>query len=270
MNKISSILRFFPEKFFVFSTVCLLLLSVSSPALSHFGVLLPSSNQVDQKQPDVKITFAFLHPFEQTGMDLDWPESVFVYHDETKTDLKGTMLETTALDHRAWKCSYKPARPGTYWFLMETAPYWEEAEDIFIIHYTKSLVSAYGGDQGWEKPVGVKTEIVPLTRPFANYSGNSFTGTVLFDGAPAPGVDVEVELFNEEKWIAPSDAHITQVVRTDVNGNFTFTCPLPGWWGFSALSEADYTIKGPDGKEKQVELGAVLWVKFDPNPYLGQ
>ena len=239
-----------------------------SSAQAHFGVILPSSPQVNQKTPEIEATLSFLHPFEQTGMDLEWPSSVFIQHGQTQTDMKGEMRETTVLGKKGWMFRYHPARPGIYWLIMEMSPYWEPSENIFIVHSAKTVVSAYGDDQGWAEPTGVKTEIVPLTRPYGNYSGNSFSGTVLVDGEPVPEAEVEVEHFNEQKWAAPTDAHITQVVRTDKNGNFTFTCPLPGWWGFSALTEADYTKKGPDGQEKQVELGAVIWVYFNPNPFL--
>ena len=81
------------------------------------------------------------------------------------------------------------------------------------------------------------------------------------------GANVEVELYNEnDRLRAPTDYLITQVVKADDNGIFTFTCPLPGWWGFAALHDADYTIKNPEGKEKGVELGAVLWIHLDPLP----
>ena len=75
---------------------------------------------------------------------------------------------------------------------------------------------------------------------------------------------VEVELYNEGGRVqAASDYHITQVVKTDANGVFNFSCPREGWWGFAALTEADYTLKNPEGQDKAVELGAVLWVYMD-------
>lgn len=248
---------------------CILVILASLPAHAHFGMVIPSSSQVNQEQPGVDISFAFAHPFENKGMDLDWPQTVFVSGNNAKQDLKGIMLETTFLDHRSWKLTYKPTKPGVYWFVMEQVPYWEPAEDIFIVHYTKTIVSAYGNDQGWDSPIGLKTEIVPLVRPFGNYAGNIFSGQVLVDNTPMAGIEVEVELYNQEKWVAPTDAHITQVVKTDENGNFSFACPLPGWWGFSALTDAEYSLKGKDGVDKKVELGAVIWVYFDPNPFLG-
>ena len=241
----------------------------SSPADAHFGMVLPSTNQVDKKTPQLNVIMTFFHPFEKTGMDLEWPQKAYLSINGESEDLKGTMKETSFLGTKAWELSYTPKHPGVYWFAMEPTPYWEPAEDVFIIHYTKTAVSAYGGDQGWDSPIGMKTEIVPLLRPFGNYAGNTFTGTLLVKGKPFAGADVEIEHYNTENWAAPTDMHVTQVVKTDVNGNFSFTCPLPGWWGFSALTEADFTMNGPDDKEKNVELGAVIWVYFDPNPFLG-
>ena len=129
-------------------------------------------------------------------------------------------------------------------------------------HYTKVIVPAYGDEDGWDKPAGVKTEIVPLTRPFANYAGNTFRGQLLVDGKPAAGADVEVEYFNRDgKYEAPNDYFVTQVVKTDAQGIFAFTAPWAGWWGFAALTDADYKLKEA-GAEKDVELGAVLWTEF--------
>ncbi len=84
------------------------------------------------------------------------------------------------------------------------------------------------------------------------------------NGKPVAGAEVEVEFYNEEgSLVAPSDYHITQVVLAGDNGIFSFTCPTAGWWGFAALSEADYTLNNPQGEAKGVELGAVLWVYMD-------
>jgi len=90
---------------------------------------------------------------------------------------------------------------------------------------------------------------------------------VLLFGKPAPGAEVEVEFYDKGNNLqAPSDYHVTQVVRSDKDGVFNFTCPRPGWWGFAALNEADYTIKDPDGQEKGVEIGAVLWIYLNQYP----
>jgi cobalt/nickel transport protein len=111
------------------------------------------------------------------------------------------------------------------------------------------------------------TEIIPLLRPFGNYAGNGFSGQVLVQGKPVAGAEVEVEFYNKDNTLqSRSDYHVTQLIKADQNGIFTFTCPLAGWWGFAALSQAEYTLKDPQGNEKGVELGAVLWTYLDKLP----
>lgn len=249
-----------------FTTVACCIIFSSLQAFAHFGMVIPSTNHVEPDKKDITLTLSFSHPFEGTGMELIKPAQFYVVKDGKKTDLLPSLKKTTVMKHTAWQTSQSIKRPGVYQYVMEPTPYWEPAEDVSIIHYTKTIVAAYGGDQGWDSPVGLETEIVPLLRPFGNYAGNTFIGKVLYKGKPAAGRDVEVELYNQMGLTAPSDYHITQLVKTDQNGIFSFTCPLPGWWGFAALSEADYTLKNPQGEEKGVELGAILWTYFDALP----
>jgi cobalt/nickel transport protein len=71
-----------------------------------------------------------------------------------------------------------------------------------------------------------------------------------------------VEFYNRDKTAhAPTDYMVTQTIKTDGNGVFSYATPVSGWWGFAALSTADFTIKR-DGEDKAVEMGAVIWVYF--------
>jgi len=135
---------------------------------------------------------------------------------------------------------------------------------FFIIHYSKVIIGVFGWEDSWQDLLGLPVEIRPLLRPFGNYQGNSFTGQVLVAGKPAPYTEVEVEYLNREKhYRSPTDYHTTQIVLTDNNGVFSFTCPLSGWWGFASLSLADYTLKDSEGSEKEVELGGGIWIYMD-------
>jgi cobalt/nickel transport protein len=143
-------------------------------------------------------------------------------------------------------------------------PYWEPAEDVFIVHYTKVCVNALGLQEGWDEPVGLETEIIPLTRPYGFWTGNIFTGKVLIKGQPVPGAEVEVEYLNAspgntKPLKASSDPYVTQVVKADDNGVFSYAMPKSGWWGFAALSKASWKIS-KDGADKGIEIGAVYWV----------
>lgn len=248
---------------FLFTT-CSLMLFFSTVSFAHFGMIIPSANTVDQSDREIDLSLSFSHPFEGIGMELEKPGSFYVVHDGNKEDLLPFLKQTTVMDKLAWTTRQRIRRPGVYQYVMEPVPYWEPAEDLFITHYTKTIVAAYGAEENWDQPVGLPTEIIPMLRPFGNYAGGIFTGQVLLHGKPASNCEVEVEFYDKDKKLRqPSDYHITQVVKTDSNGLFSFSCPLAGWWGFSALSEADHTMPGPDNSEKNIEIGAVLWVYFD-------
>ena len=124
------------------------------------------------------------------------------------------------------------------------------------------VVTAFGDDEGWDREIGLKTEIVPLSKPYGLYSGNVFQGIVKIDGKPVPYAKVEVEYFNAQSaYTAPTDYMITQTIKADGNGVFTYAAPKPGWWGFAALSTSDTPIEYL-GKDRDVEIGAVIWVRF--------
>jgi cobalt/nickel transport protein len=243
--------------------ISLFCIVIASPALAHFGMLIPSDSMVMQKDPrTLKVEASFSHPFEGIGMILEKPKVFGVLVNGEKMDLLGTLKESEIMGHKAWVTDFGIKRPGIYQFYMEPQPYWEPAEDCFIIHYTKTVVAAFGDEEGWGEEIGLKTEIVPITRPIGLYAGNTFQGMVKLDGQAVPFCEVEIEYYNRDGSAkAPTDYMITQVVKTDANGIFTYTPPKAGWWGFAALNKANGKIK-LDGTEKDVELGAVLWLEF--------
>lgn len=236
---------------------------LASPAYAHFGLLIPDREIVpDPKKADIHLTLSFSHPMEGNGMEMARPAAFFAVADGRKTDLAPLLKPTKVYEHSAWQADFRPTQPGLYQFAVEPQPYWEPSEDCFIVHYTKTYVSVFGGEDGWDEPLGLKTEIVPLTRPFGNYRGNLFQGQVLLDGKPTAGVDVEIEFYNQDKkYKEPAEAFVTQVVKTDANGVFSYAVPFAGWWGFAALNTAPEKMPYK-GDPKDVELGAVLWAHF--------
>ena len=237
---------------------------LTGAAQAHFGMLIPSDNMVMQSDNrTVTLTLSFSHPFEGQGMVLEKPKKFGVFFEGKSKGLLSSLRPATVMGQKAWQTNYPIKRPGVYTFFMEPQPYWEEAEDGFIVHYTKTVVAAFGDDENWDAEVGLKTEIVPLSKPFGLYDGNVFQGIVKLNGKPVPYAEVEIEYYNHKKrHQAPTDYMVTQVVKADGNGVFTYAVPWAGWWGFAALNTADYTIQYK-GKEKPVELGAVIWVKFE-------
>ncbi|MBI5787765.1 MAG: DUF4198 domain-containing protein [Candidatus Schekmanbacteria bacterium] len=237
-----------------------------TPAYAHFGTLTPSDDIVTQEDSkDVKIAVKFIHPMEGHYMEMVKPKQFGVLYKGKKEDLLPALKDKKINQFTTWETVYKIKRPGDYTFYVEPTPYWEPAEDCYIIHYTKVCVAALGLEEGWGNEVGLETEIVPLTRPYGFWTGNVFTGIVKLKGKAVPYAEVEVEYLNEspenpKQVIAPADPYVTQVVKADANGVFTYAMPRAGWWGFAALNEASWKIKH-DGQDKQVEIGAVYWVR---------
>ena len=199
---------------------------------------------------------------EMVGMPLERPKVFSVFKEGKSSDLLGRLGPATVMGHKGWTMGYKIDRPGVYMLHMEPQPYWEPAEDCYIVHITKTVVAAFGDDEGWDAEIGLKTEIVPLAKPFGLYAGNVFQGIVKMNGRPVPYAEVEAEFYNRLKAVrAPTDYMVTQTIKADGDGIFTYASPASGWWGFSALNTADHKLKH-EGEEKDVELGAVIWVYF--------
>ena len=248
---------------FIFGSALVSVLS-AVPALAHYGMIIPNDPMISQEDGrSVTLTMSFSHPFEMAGMMLETPAAFSVTHEGNTVNLREELNDANVMQDQGFTLEYPLERPGTYIFTMEPQPYWEPAEDAFIIHYTKTYVTAYGDDEGWDTELGLKTEIVPLSKPFGLWEHNVFQGIVKMDGAPVPYAEVEVEFYNEEAAATvPDELMITQTVKADANGVFTYAPPASGWWGFAALNTADYTLP-QDGLEKAVELGAVIWVRFE-------
>ena len=225
-------------------------------ANAHFLTFMANTDNIfNQKQTKVNFDISFVHPFEQTGMVMEKPE-VFVNSKNNKLNL----IQTIKFNQKAWSSSYEIKTPGVYKFFVQPQPYFEPSEEKFISHVPKLIISSFGLEDGWDEPIGLKYEIIPLIKPFGLYAGNLFQGKVLHDGKAASNTEVEVELYNEFGLKAPTDSHITQVVKTDANGVFSFVMNHKGWWGFAALIE-EGELKHSDGKMYKIENGALIWVK---------
>jgi cobalt/nickel transport protein len=242
-------------------TTMILMLSFSL-SWAHFGMIIPSDDIVSkQDKKEITLQIKFLHPFEGHYMNMEMPKAFGVVAGGKKENLIHNLKKKEVKGFTTWEASYRIKRPGDYIFFVEPAPYWEPAEETFIVHYTKVIVNALGLEEGWDTDLGLKTEILPLTRPYGLWAGNVFQGIVKVDGKPVPYAEVEVEYYNEEGKIkAPADPYVTQIIKADENGIFTYAMPKAGWWGFAALNTADFKLKH-EGKEYPVEIGAVLWVK---------
>lgn len=244
-------------------------MGVTGTAHAHFLLVYTPEVMLD-KPADVDLKLVFGHPMENGHtMDIGQPEAFSVTFKGEKTDLTDTLKPISWKgahnEAQAYEASYKVRRNGDYIFTVVPEPYMEVSEDIYIQQITKAYVNKGGLPTGWNEPLGLPTEIVPLNKPYQVFAGSTFTGQLLTDGMPASGVECEIEYINtdidmdanafSQKNRGPvPDTAIVAI--TDSNGMFTFGIPRPGVWGFACLGS------GPDKEHNGKELSqdAVLWV----------
>lgn len=248
-------MRFFYSIFFI------LIFSINS--FAHFQVILPSTDVVSKRtEAALFIQYLFTHPFEQGPiMEMKRPVEAAVQVRGKKQIITDQLVAKQQNGKTTWEMTFPVKQPGDHFFTLVPELYFEPAEGVFIQHITKVIVNAYGMEDAWDQPVGLKAEIVPLTRPYGVWVGQIFSGIVMYKGKPVPHAEIEMEYYNKGSKIkAPNSSFITQVLKADQNGVFHSTLPITGWWAFAALIEDDYTVMKA-GKQYPVELGAVFWVK---------
>jgi len=236
----------------------------ATSAWAHFQVLIPSSDLVTAEgERSVNLNILFTHPMEcGPVMEMGEPKQFGVLVGGRKKDLADTLQKRMLDGKTAYTASYTPKAPGDLVFYIEPAPYWEPAEQKMIVHYTKVVVNAFGEEESWDAMVGFPVEIEPLVRPYGLWTTNLFRGIVRKNGNPVPFAEIEVEFWNERDRVTPpADPFVTQVIKADANGVFSYSLPRAGWWAFAALMDGDGKMKNPDGADVDVELGALIWVK---------
>ncbi|MGM0681915.1 MAG: DUF4198 domain-containing protein [Thermodesulfobacteriota bacterium] len=244
-----------------------------APATAHFQMIYTPESALDKARV-IDLELVFTHPFEAGHtMDMGKPEQFFVVRKGRKTDLLDTLkpIQWTSLTNSgaAYETSCSLRGMGDNVFCLVPAPYYEKEEDCYIQQITKMVVNTAGFPTDWDAEIGLASEIVPLDKPYALWTGNVFRGVVKSDGKPVPNAEIEVEYMNHQplpeynafakkaEVEAPRDAFVTMTIKANVNGEFVFGIPRAGWWGFCALGV------GPESEHKGKELSqdAVIWIQ---------
>ncbi len=242
----------------------------AQPAQAHFQLVYTPQINVD-KGGNLPLKLIFWHPMENGhAMEMKKPLEFYSVFKGKKEDLssslkaikfKGLTNEADAFDG-----SLKLKRNGDYAVVVVPAPYYEKSEDIYIQQITKTFINKGEMPTDWAEPLGLKTEILPLNKPYGAIVGSTFSGVVLKEGKPAAGVEIEIEHMTAEpdmKANKPSSEQSSAVpggaivAVSDAQGQFSFGIPKSGYWGFAALGS------GPDTEYEGKELSqdAVLWIK---------
>ncbi|GGF65500.1 MULTISPECIES: DUF4198 domain-containing protein [Terasakiella] len=254
----------------IFAAAMVSVLSMAQQANAHFQLIYTPEINI-KKAGEVPLKLVFWHPMSNGHtMAMGEPVEFYSVFKGKKTDLKPTLNPITfkglSNEATAYDASVTLKRNGDYALVAVPAPYYEESEDIYIQQITKVIINKGDVPTNWSEPLGLKTEIVPLSKPYGALVGSTFSGVVLKNGQPAPGVEIEIEHMIAEPDMnanKPQNAKVSEVpggaivALTDAQGKFSFGIPKAGYWGFAALGV------GPDSEfnAKELSQDAVLWIK---------
>ena len=252
------------------------------PAQAHFQVLYTEDTALRGGQA-THMLLLFTHPAHGgPNMAMAEPEAFYVISqrgeegEPTTTDLTEYLEPITWHSENGATAAYEAQLPrtltrslGDYVFVLQPAPYYEAGEDKYIQQFTKTMMNIGGIPGNWGEPIGLPAEILPLDKPYANWTGGVFRGVVLADGEPVPNAQLEVEYINhapdlEQRRFAdepdvelPQGSFGTMSIFANSRGEFTIGLPRAGWWGICALEIGTDT----EHEGKPLSQDAVIWVQ---------
>jgi len=199
-------------------------------------------------------------------------EEYYVVHKGIKTDLKKTLedvkFKVKDKSAKAYKSKHRLKKMGDHLFVLEPSPYYSQLEGIYLQQITKTIVNIAGKPTDWDRELGLKAEIIPLSKPYGIWSGSSFSAMVKAEGIPVPFAHIEIEYLNSDmdmknlkmgkfKTNEKNQNFKTIEIKANENGEFTFHLPRQGWWGFKAT----HVGLKKDYKQKELSIDAVIWVQ---------
>lgn len=253
-----------------------------TPALAHFQMLYTPETALASGQA-TQLLMLFTHPAHGgPNMAMGTPEALYLISQRGDAAEPVTTDLQEYLEPIAWHSENGPVDAfeaslprnltrslGDYVFVLEPSPYCEPQEDKYIQQFTKMIMNIAGVPGNWAEPVGLPAEILPLDKPYANWTGGVFRGIVVADGEPVPYAELEIEYINHAPDLAqrrfasgaevdyPQDSFGTLSIRANAQGEFTIGLPRAGWWGICALEiGADTEHEG-----KPLSQDAVLWIQ---------
>lgn len=249
-------------------------------AANPVALLAPGRPHVEDKGASLEsgpwqadILISLMEPWLYENIDMDMPQMFALFEpfdgenpgSLERRDLLGDLEEIRYLDKKAWSANVAISKSGPHIFVLESKPWWDEKNLKYRQYLAKSIIFSGGEDNGWNQPVALALEIVPLTRPMGLYSPCLFSGVVLHNGKPAANIAVTVGHVNENGLKPATPWHEAMRVMTNSGGQFNVILNDPGWWYCEAAMPGE-PLKGGDGEMKPLDLSSVFWLYVDPAP----
>lgn len=259
---------------------------LSASASAHF-IIMHTPESALQRPQDLPLTMVFTHVYEASPtMNLARPQR-FYYSRRPAGGMSEEVDLSQYLEPIEWQAGEGTVQAwqaniprdairslGDYQIVFEPEPYFDETDGLYIQQFTKVMVNVGGVPGNWFETLGLPAEIHALNKPYANWTGGVFRGVVMSDGIPVPYSQVEVNYLNhpldienrrfEEEGLIEAEhpSFQTMVLLTNEFGEFSFSMPKAGWWGFAALGVGpEYEYEG-----QPLSQDAILWVQATDLP----
>jgi len=174
-------------------------------------------------------------------------------------------------ERRGYRPHFVPSLKGDYYLCLISPPSFVPGLGEVWQEYSKVALHV-DTETNWAKEVGLKAEIVPLTRPYGLEQGTLFRGQVLCEGKPVAGVLVQstyyhgvylpVSILPKGPGGKPDSARMYMSQLTDDSGRFALCLPHTGWWLISARLPHGYTMLG--NQKLPLILRASIWLYVYP------
>jgi len=263
------------------SLLSLSLLLFSTNVQAHFQVLYTPSLFLEKGQY-IQLRQIFTHPFEDNytldmgnqhdTKELLKVEEFYSINKKKKLDLLNTLniidFKGNTNSGKAYASRYKAGKIGDHILVLKPAPFYDETQDVYIQQIVKTIINVAAAPTDWSDEVGLEVEIIPLVKPYAIWEGSNFTGIVKANSKIVPFANIDISYLNRDVNIknnsmgrdrikAPNKTFITLTIKANKNGEFNFTIPKAGFWGFSAQD----LIKNKTFKNKELKQDALIWVE---------
>lgn len=263
-------------------SLSILLLGINAQA--HFQMLYTENLALD-KGKKIELKHIFTHPFEDKytlnmgkqhdSNDFLEVEEFYVINKKKKTDLKKSLkdikFQGNTNNAHAYSSTYKARKMGDHIFVLKPAPFYEENQDIYVQQIVKTIVNVAAAPTNWSDELKLEAEIIPLVKPYAIWEGSNFTGIVKANGKVVPFANIDITYLNrdvdiknnkmgKDKIKAPNKVFITLSLKANKDGEFNFTIPKAGVWGFLAQD----LNKNKTFKNKKLKQDALIWVEAKP------
>lgn len=249
---------------------------------NHFQLVYTPETTL-QSGKSVKMIHSMIHPYtDRKTMDMGKQhksaktfldvEEFYVVHKGIKTDLIKTLehiqFKGKKRSGKSYQSKHKLKKMGDHLFVLKPAPYYSTLEGIYLQQITKTIVNIAGKPTDWDRELGLKAEIIPLSKPYGIWEGSSFSAMIKAQGIPVPFAKIEIEYLNSDvdmknlkmgkyKTNEKNQNFKTIEIKANENGEFTFHLPRAGWWGF----RAPHVGLKKDYQEKELSVEAIMWVQ---------